>query len=190
MDRTKTNELVMTALMICLITVSTMFFKIPIPFANGYVHLGDAMVFMSVLILGVRHGILAAAIGSALGDVLGGFAIWAPWTLVIKAVMALIMGLFIIAMMKSGAKRHMKLGGVPVIQIIGMALAGAWMVFGYYIAEGVLYGWAVALIGIPWNIGQFVTGMVIASALAAALSKTPARRYFVYSDSSSSSICS
>jgi len=166
----KTNNLVMTALMICVIAVTTMFFKIPVPFANGYVHLGDAMIFMAVMMLGIKYGATASAIGSAMGDVLSGFAIWAPWTLVIKGAMAVLMGLFI---MMSGKK--------PVGRMAGMTFAGLWMTGGYFVAEGVMYGnWAVALLGIPWNVGQFVTGMIIATALSAALHKTPAGKLFVY----------
>ncbi|MCL1810028.1 MAG: ECF transporter S component [Clostridiales bacterium] len=174
----KTSKLVMTAMMMCLIIVATMFFKIPIPFANGYVHLGDAMVFLSVLVLGIKHGVFASAAGSALGDVLGGFAIWAPWTLVIKGVMALIMGLLVKAATKEPTN-----GTIPRVtaaQAVGMCIAGLWMTAGYYAAEGVIYGnWAVALLGIPWNVGQFATGAALAVGLSASLCKTPARRYFV-----------
>ena len=156
----KTNRLVATALMSCLIIVTTMFFKIPIPFANGYVHLGDAMIFMSVLILGVKNGALASALGSAFGDILGGYAIWAPWTLVIKGLMAVIMGLFILSLTNKTAAK--KIPGAQMIRIFGMLLAGSWMVFGYYIAEWVMYGnRAVALLGVPWNIGQFAVGMAV-----------------------------
>ena len=183
-DMEKTSRLVLTALMICMIAVTTMFFKIPIPFANGYVHLGDAMVFLSVLALGVKYGALASAIGSSLGDVLGGFAVWAPWTFVIKGCMALVMGLFILSRSKKNAGPGRF--SVQIMYVLGMLFAGLFMVAGYYIAEGVIYGWAVALFGIPWNIGQFSVGMTVAAATAAALGKTPAKKYFVYISSSSS----
>ena len=66
-------------------------------------------------------------------------------------------------------------------QFIGMFVAGLWMTAGYYAAEGIVYGnWAAALLGIPWNIGQFATGMAIAAAVTSALCKTPAKRYFAY----------
>ena len=166
----KTEKLVMTAMMMCIIAVTTLFFKIPIPFANGYVHLGDAMIFMAVSILGMKNGAIAAATGSAMGDVLGGFGIWAPWTFVIKGAMAVIMGLFLQTSSKKAVNR-----------IIGMGLSGMWMTAGYFVAEGLIYGnWTVALIGAPWNVGQFVTGMIVAGALSGAIYKTPTRKYFVY----------
>ena len=49
----KTNTIVMTAMMMCLVLVTTYTFKIPTPF-QGYVHLGDAMIFLSVLIVGKK----------------------------------------------------------------------------------------------------------------------------------------
>ena len=91
--RNNTFKIVMTALMMCLIMVATMFIRIPIPGTQGYVHLGDAMIFLSVLILGWKYGALAAAFGSMLADIIGGFAMWAPWSFAIKGIMALILGL-------------------------------------------------------------------------------------------------
>ena len=83
----KTNTIVMTAMMLCLVLVTTYTFKIPTPF-QGYVHLGDAMIFLSVLIVGKKYGAVAAAFGSALADLLGGYVAFAPWTFVIKGLMA------------------------------------------------------------------------------------------------------
>ena len=40
----KINRVVMTGLMMCLILVATSLFKVPVPFTQGYVHLGDAMI--------------------------------------------------------------------------------------------------------------------------------------------------
>ena len=171
-------KIVMTALMIAVITISIMFIKIPIPGTQGYVHLGDAMIFLSVLVLGWKYGAAAAAIGGARGDILGGMAMWAPWTFLIKGLMALIMGLFIAKTMK---KKQITIAGVPVLELIGMILAGILMVIGYYAAEAMMVGnWVSPVISIPWNVGQFITGIVISGILAAALYKTSAKRYFAY----------
>ena len=177
-NTTRTANLVMTALMIGIIIVSIMFIRIPIPGTQGYVHLGDAMIFLSVLILGWKNGALAAAIGGALGDIMGGVPVWAPWTFVIKGVMAIILGMFLNAAIK---KTRLRLAGIPAMELLGMVLAGIFMVTGYYAAEGVIVGnWVAPIIGIPWNVGQFVVGIIVAEILAAALYKTPARRYFAY----------
>lgn len=173
-----TNKVVMTGLMMCLVTVATMFIKVPIPFTQGYIHLGDSMIYLSILILGRKNGTIAAGVGSMLGDILGGYAFWAPWTLAIKALMAFIMGTFIEHMANKG-KINIKTPGVCFIEIIGMILAGIEMVVGYYVAASVMYGnWATPLLSIPWNIGQFVAGIAIASIIASALCKTSAKKYF------------
>lgn len=174
----RTSTLVMSALMVAIITVSIMFIKLPIPFTQGYVHLGDAMIFMSVMILGWKHGAIAAAIGGALGDILGGFAMWAPWTFCLKGIMALILGIMLSYALK---KQWVMIGRMPLGGVLGMIAGGLVMVAGYYAAEGIMYGnWAVAALGIPWNIGQFVVGMIIAWALTMALTKTSAKKFFAY----------
>ena len=89
------EKLILTALLTALVTVTTIAIAIPVPFTNGYVHPGDSMIFMAVLILGRRRGALAAGFGSALADVLLGYFVWAPFTLAIKACMAFCTGIII-----------------------------------------------------------------------------------------------
>ena len=116
--------------------------------------------------------------GSALADLLIGVAVWAPWTLVIKGGMAIIMGLFI---GRAALHHSAKIFGMPLYQLIGMVLAGIFMVAGYYIAESVIYGNYIApIFAIPWNVGQFVVGLVVASLIAATLYKTSAHKIFTY----------
>ena len=175
----KTFRLVLTALMMCLIMVAILFIRVPIPFTQGYVHLGDAMIFLAVLVLGWKYGAAAAALGGMLGDIVGGFAAWAPWTFVIKGIMALILGLIIAKASKNEDISDKKF---MLVEILGMIAAGLFMAAGSYVAEGIMYGnWVAPALGVPWNIGQFVVGMILAAVMAAALSKTPAVRYFTYS---------
>ena len=161
-----------------MIVVATAIIPIPVPFGTGYIHFGDAMIFLSVLILGWRYGAVAAGFGSALADILIGYAIWSPWTLFVKGIMAAVMGLFIV---KSMQKKGINILGVPVYTLIGMILGGFFMVAGYYVAEGVIYGNFISPIAsIPWNVVQFTVGTVLATILAAALYKTPAKKFFTY----------
>ena len=54
-----------------------------------------------------------------------------------------------------------------------MVPGGILMVIGYFVAEGVMYGsWIAPWIGVPWNIGQFVAGIIIAILLSKAVGKS------------------
>lgn len=182
--------IVMTAMMICIIMVSIILFRIPIPFTQGYVNLSDAMVFLAVIMLGYKYGAVAAGIGGMLGDLMAGFAIWAPWTFVIKASMALIFGLMVRFALsrseqtrRSRSKENSRTGdkGFISAEIIGMILAGSYMTAGYYVAEGIMYGnWIIAALGIPWNIAQFAVGIVLSVALSGALARTSLRSVMAY----------
>ncbi|MBQ9015127.1 MAG: ECF transporter S component [Firmicutes bacterium] len=177
-EDSKVYHVVMTAMMMCIIMVAILLLRVPIPFTQGYVNLSDAMVFMAVIILGWKYGAVAAGLGSMLGDLLSGFAMWAPWSLGIKAVMAIIFGLII----QSVAARKAVSGRAFLsVEIVGMVIAGLFMAAAYFAAEGIMYGnWPVAALGIPWNIAQFVVGTILAVALNAALAKTSLRGHMAY----------
>ncbi|MFA5637858.1 MAG: ECF transporter S component [Anaerovoracaceae bacterium] len=162
-----TQRIVATSLMMGLIVVCTMFIKIPIPLTTGYVHLGDAMIFLSVFLLGTRYAVIASAFGSTLGDILSGFAMWAPWTFFIKGIMALIAALIYGMILKYTSS------SLITKALISMIPSGIFMVIGYFIAEGVMYGsWITPWIGVPWNIGQFAVGIILAIILYKALLKS------------------
>lgn len=80
--------LVMTALFAAAITVMTAYMlHIPIP-TGGYIHLGDALIYLAACMLPVPYAAAAAAIGAGLADLLTA-PIWVLPTLGIKAVLVL-----------------------------------------------------------------------------------------------------
>ena len=165
----KTRKLVITALMICLIVLGTIMFRIPVPMTKGYIHLGDAMIYLSVLLLGRKNGSAAACLGSALGDIIGGYAFWAPFTFAIKFAMAYAAGSVIEIHSPKYERRTFRR---TLLYITGMTAGGLIMCAGYLAVERFMYGgWAAAFIGLPWNIGQFAAGIFIALAVYQALSK-------------------
>ena len=95
MTSQRTREIAQTALMAALVFVATYLIKIPNPATGGYSHMGDCMIFLGVVLLGRRNGAIAAALGGALSDLLAGAAVWILPTLIIKFIMALIMGYII-----------------------------------------------------------------------------------------------
>lgn len=167
--KSKTSALVATAMTMCLIMVAIFILRIPVPFTQGYVNLSDGIIFIAVILLDKRHCAEAAGLGSMLGDVLGGFPMWAPWSLFIKGGMALIAALIIGFFEKKTLNRKARWA----VRIVGMICGGLFMVFGYFVGEGVMYGnWVIAALGVPWNIGQFSVGIILAVIILMALQKT------------------
>ena len=82
----ETKKLTLTGLMTAAVTVATIAIIIPVPYTGGYIHAGDSMIFLSVLLLGWKRGAFAAGVGSALADILSGYTMWAPATLLQPAV--------------------------------------------------------------------------------------------------------
>ena len=138
------------------------------------------MIFISLLMLGPRYATPVAAIGCATANIIAGLTFWAPWTFIIKGGMPLIAGAFIILMMKN--RKENSALKPPAIRIIGMALAGIWMTGAYYIVNVIFItrNWMVSLVGVVGDIIQVSVGIAIAITLAAALCKTPARRFFTF----------
>ena len=87
--KTKTQKIVMAALLAALACIATMIIKIPSPL-KGYINLGDCIVLLAGWMLLPKYGFLAAGLGSALADLFSGYVIYAPATFVIKGVMAVI----------------------------------------------------------------------------------------------------
>jgi len=87
MKNQKTKYLCLAAVMAAIIFVFTQFFHIPSH--TGYTHIGDAFIYLAGALLPWPYAVGAGAVGAALADVLGGFAMWAPGSIVIKALTAL-----------------------------------------------------------------------------------------------------
>lgn len=168
------QDMVQVALMAAMTYIATAIINIPSGvIIKGVVHLGDSMVFLAAVLLGKKKGFLSAAIGMSLFDLLSPYAIWAPFTFIIKGVMAYIAGTI--------AYRKSYQGNSIWNNILAFALGGIWMIGGYYIAGVVIMhfvtkvAFAQAFIlsaaEIPGNIAQVVAGMALALPLGKALKK-------------------
>ena len=159
------KKLILAALFAALSCVATMSIRIPTPGTGGYIHPGDAIVILSGVILGPVWGFLAGGIGSALSDLIGGYFIYVPITVVIKGLVALTAGLLYQKVGKNQKSRYIAviLGGVADIILV----AG-----GYFVCEFFIYG-AGAAASIPANIIQGVGGLVISCILYPILISIP-----------------
>ncbi len=149
---TRTKQIVTAALMAALACVATMIIKIPSPL-KGYLNLGDCIVLVAGWMLSPTYGFLAAGLGSALADIFSGYVMYAPATFIIKGLMALIAFY--------GFKwLHKKLGNL-LSKIISGVVAEMMMILGYFVFEGLLYGFVPSLVNIPANGVQGIAGLII-----------------------------
>lgn len=150
----KLKKIVMAALFAAFACVATMSIRIPTPGTGGYIHPGDAIVILSGVILGPVWGLLAAGIGSAMADLMGGYFIYVPITFAIKGAVAFAAGSIYRNMGKTSKSRYVAvaLGGIADIILV----AG-----GYFVCECPLYGAAAAAASVPANIIQGIGGLVI-----------------------------
>ena len=160
------KKIVMTALFAALACVATMSIRIPTPGTGGYIHPGDAIVILSGVILGPGSGLLAAGIGSAMADLLGGYFIYVPITFAIKGIIAFIAGMI-----------YQKLGKTAKSQYTAVILGGIvdiiFVAGGYFLCEIPLYGAASAAASIPANLIQGLSGLIIAFVLYPILLAVP-----------------
>ena len=165
MAQTQTKKIVLCALLTAIITVSTIVIQIPMPI-SGYVNFGDVFVLTAAFILGAIYGAIAAGVGSMLADIITGYAIFAPATLIIKALMAIV-AFYSMKMFKKTTK----------IKVFHYVISGVFaeliMVIGYFVYSALLMGEGlVAATSIPGNLIQGAVGVAVATIVMLALSKT------------------
>ena len=158
----KTKRIVMTALMAAMACVATMIIKIPTPM-QGYVNLGDCIVLLCGWFLAPGYGFFAAALGSALADLISGYIIYAPATFLIKGGMALL-AFYLLRMLKG------RIGRFPA-RLIGAILAEILMVLGYLAFESILYGFLPSVVNIPANAAQGLAGILIGLLFASVIDR-------------------
>lgn len=163
MNSNQIKKIVLSGLFAALVCVSTLIIHIP-TVTKGYVNLGDCIINISAWVLGPAYGAAASGIGSALADIISGYAVYAPATLVIKGLMAAVSAavFFAVRKHKSG-----------VLACVAASFSAELvMCLGYFLFEGVLYhSFAAAALGISANAVQGAMGMAASAALYEVLVK-------------------
>ena len=162
----KTKDMVETGLLTALVFVATLFIHIPLPISasGGLVHTGTAMLFVVAIVFGKEKGAIAGAIGMAIFDLSSGWALWAPFTFVVRGIMGYMVGYITWSKNREGNNF--------LINVLAVILSGAWMIGGYYITEGILYGnWISPMMSIPGNIAQIAIGLILGLPIAKILKK-------------------
>ena len=138
----KTKYLTFTSIMAALITIMTAYIcHIPVGTNGGYIHFGDALIYLSATLLPKPYAICAAAIGGGVADLLTA-PMWTLPTVIIKSLLVLS---FTSKTEKIITKRN----------IFAAIIAYFISTTGYFIADYILYGtWGVLFISLINNFIQ------------------------------------
>ena len=138
---------VLTALFAAMIYVITAFVKIPT--LQGYIHIGDGLIFLAASLLPTPYAMAAGAVGAGMSDYLSGYALWVLPTVIIKAAMASVIT----------SKKDTLINKRNLIAIIP---AAAINIVGYFVASCILYGnIAAALSAVPTNFLQSLASALL-----------------------------
>ena len=132
---------------LCGATLLLTLLSLPLPSGYGYVNLGDAGVFLCACLLPGGLGALAAGVGAALADLILGWAVYAPVTLLVKGLTALLAGL---------ALRRAGKAALPLSLLCGLLIP-----LGYFLFETVLLTAPAAAVNILPNSLQAVIGATL-----------------------------
>ena len=162
MKKLTLRRMVLTALFAALSCVATLVIQIPSP-TNGYFNLGDCFVLLGAFVLGPWLGCFAGGVGSMIADLIS-YPMYAPATLVIKGLMALLAGLIL----RAFAKRGRYITG----ETLGAVCGEVVMMAGYFTFEAFLYDPASALGSLLLtNLPQAGVGFAATLALCVVLEK-------------------
>lgn len=149
-----TKQIALDGMFVAITLVFTAFVNIQIPSfggAGGLIHLGNVPLFIAAILYGKRTGALAGGLGMGLFDILSGWALWAPCTVITCGLMG-----FVVGAICTKWKGY-------VAKIVAMLSALGVKLLGYFLFEAFIMGngMAAALKSVPGNIIQVVMAMII-----------------------------
>ena len=147
----------MAGVLTALVFVVTAYLHIPTN--NGYIHVGDGLIYLAACLLPWPYAMAVGAGGALLADCLTGFAVWAPGSAVIKALTVLLFS----------CKGHRIINLRNTLALIPAAVLCAG---GYYLYEALIYGNFVSpLAGIPASVTQSAASAIAFVAAGLAIDK-------------------
>ncbi len=147
----KSKTLILTSLFSGLVFIFTTYFlHIPIGVNGGYIHFGDAFIYIAAIILPFPYALFVGAIGAGLADFFSGSMFWLPATVIIKPLMALFF-----TSKYSNIFKSIRNMSAPILSgIFGLAM--------YYLYESLIFGNFVAsLYALPLGLVQVVGSAVV-----------------------------
>lgn len=144
----------MSAVVAAAVAVATM--AVSIPIGIGYLNFGEIVIYTAAFLFGGLVGGLGGGIGAAAADVILGYAMYGPITLVAKGLEGYVVGRL------SGASTRSK--------VVAVAAGAPFMIVSYVLARAYFEGIPAAILTeLPMDIAQAVVGLVIALPLSQAL---------------------
>ena len=149
----RTTNLVTSALLAAIICLATGYI-LHIPTANGgYVHIGDAIIYLSAAVLSLPYAIACSAFCSFLSDLTTGAFIWVIPTMIIKPILVLCF-----------SSKSDKI--ITIRNVIASFLAGIIGIVLYMFAEGLLFGnmavaFTLTAAGVIQPIGSFIVFIIL-----------------------------
>ncbi len=128
--------LAMAGVATALVAVATIVVQIPVPVVNGYLNLGDSIIFITSVLCGPIVGGIAGGLGSMLADIILGYAIYAVPTLIIKGIEGVICGVIADLVYKKITAENKQI----IFTTCGMIVASLEMIIGYFFAGWILFG--------------------------------------------------
>lgn len=152
----KSKTIAVYALISALVTVATFAIRIPMVATDGYLNIGDGIVLFCGVAFGPAAGFIAGGIGSALADLISGYAHWIFPTFIIKGLEGALAGILFFLLKKLRLNRFLSAG-------VAVLPSAALMVTGYFFASWIMKGSAaVAFTSVPGNAIQGGVGVVLA----------------------------
>ena len=145
-----------SAMFAAMIALTTAYlFHIPIGSSGGYIHFGDAFIYLAASMLPLPYACAAAALGGGLADLISGAAIWILPTVIIKPLTAIWF---------TCAGKRLLCGR----NVFALAAASFVSILGYYVAEALMIGNWLAPLATLWGGVIQAGGSAALYALAAA----------------------
>lgn len=166
MNAKKTKRLVFLAVNAALVCVATMVIRIPS--TMGYKNFGDVFVIFAAMFFDPITAAISGGIGAALADIFGGYASYAAFTLVIKALEGFVAGLVfrLLSRVRFNYYAAVVVSALPA----ALVMAAGYFATNYLFLNGEL---AAAVADFTGDLFQGAIGVVGGVALIFALSKTP-----------------
>lgn len=164
------RDMVIDAMFVAMVMVATYFIQIPGPSSGGLFHMGNAVHFTIAIVFGRRRGAISGGLGMALFDLLGPWAMYTPFTFVIRFAMGYVIGGVAHMNGKEGKNFWYNLGGILVATVI--------MLVGYWLTEVIFVGdiYTALVDTIGGNTMQCIVGAVVSLPLSAVIIKAFKKR--------------